>query len=94
MPEIHTYQRKTFDVQAVQVTIENMEEVADWCKGTIESVSRTRQGNPYIKVPVRNSQNTDLAFVHDWVVMNPAGNFQVYKKRSFLGVFEKKTAEG
>lgn len=45
------YTRKPFDVEAIQVTAENMDAVAEWCKGTVISPTRTvgTDTEPYSK---------------------------------------------
>src|SRR5690606_9703597 len=48
------YARKSFNVEAVQVTQENIEEVANWCGGQIKE---NRDGAPYIKIDVKRALN-------------------------------------
>lgn len=89
------FQRKTFVVDAVQVTEENMEEVAKWCRGTIETTdSKIAEGlhqepQRYIKVNVLNPYNPrqTQAFVDDWVLY-ARDNFKVYMDKGFNKTFE------
>ena len=78
------YTRKSFDVDAVQVTAENMSEVADWCNGTIVE---NEQGN-YIKVKIHRplSERQTRAFAGDWVLFAQNG-FKVYTPKAFENGF-------
>lgn len=80
------YVRKPFDVDAVQVTAENMEEVAKWCKGKIETTEDTKL--PFIRVDVPRvlTEKQTKAFVGDWVLYAGSG-FKIYTNRAFKGVF-------
>lgn len=89
------FQRKTFVVDAVQVTEENMEEVAKWCRGTIQTTdSKIAEGlhqepQRFIKVSVLNPYNPrqEQAFAGDWVLFTK-NNFKVYVEKGFHKVFE------
>jgi hypothetical protein len=95
--ETQTYDRKGFSVEAVQVTEDNIAEVAAWCGGEIrEKPARIGPGMAqYVKVPtVRplNEKQTE-AYVTDWVLKSPSG-FKVYMdsfqpRKSSRNVFEQ-----
>ena len=53
MIETHKYTRKPFVVEAIQVTAENMDEIAQWCGGVVVNSS---EGN-YVKVEVSRPMN-------------------------------------
>ena len=76
---IKHYTHVPMHVHAVQVTAENIAEVAAWCEGVINSSSET-----YIKVatikPLRDRQTQ--AFIGDWVIKTGFG-FKVYKNKAF-----------
>lgn len=86
MIEVNFYRRKTFFVTAVQVTEENMKDVADWCAG---KVVHTASDKKFIKVDVKRalSPRQKQAFVGDWVLSNGKG-FKVYTKSAFERNFE------
>jgi len=91
-----TYQRKTFRVQAIRVTEENMKELADWCGGQFKietSGPHGGLGDPYIQVAIGRVQGRPQhasAYVGDWVTRLSAGNnFRVYKSKSFLEAFQE-----
>lgn len=89
--ETEKYARTTFYVDAVQVTAENMEDVAKWCGG--ELATETRQGRRlvrYIKVDVNNpmSERQTKAFIGNWVLKGGTG-FKVYTDKAFQGCFQK-----
>lgn len=89
------YTRKPFIIEAVQVTEENMADVATWCKGEILSTnSQIAQGlhkdpERFIKVDVQNPMNErqTRAFVGDWVLFANQG-FKVYTDRAFQRSFD------
>lgn len=87
------YARKSFEVDAVRVTADNIEEVAAWCKGTV--IVETDEQNKlqqYIKVDVQNVLNDrqTQAFVGDWVLYASNG-FKVYTSKAFNKTFLKVT---
>jgi hypothetical protein len=80
------YVRKPFYVDAVQVTKENIEEVAKWCNGTRQL---DLNGNEFIKVLQQRSRVVPKtrAFVGDWVLSSKFG-VRVYSNRAFDKAFE------
>jgi len=88
--------RKPFSVEAVQVTEENMSEVALWCRGQIRtSVGKDGKGEQkYIKVNVKRAldDRQTMAYVGDWVVtaVNPnTRGFKVYTPKAFTQTFNE-----
>jgi len=90
MLDISTYLRKTFEVQAVQVTDGNIYDVAKWCSGGIMS----EDGSPFIKVRVERvlNERQTRAFPGDWVVFAGRG-YKVYTDRAFRASFDPKKYE-
>lgn len=85
--EYTVWVRKPFEVKAVQVTEENMDDVAAWCSGKIRQNSYKI---PYIHVDVRpfvNARQTK-AFVGDWVLFAARG-FKVYTDKAFKASFDQ-----
>lgn len=96
MTEIQSarFNRRPFSVDAIQVTAENMEAAALWCKGKIEHTradeSRGLVETPFVKVEVyapRNVRQT-RAFRGDWIVKADNGTYRVYPKKAFELAFE------
>jgi hypothetical protein len=87
--ETTTYVRKPFEVEAVQVTEENMDAVSEWCNGNINPGNR-----PFIKVHVARALNDrqTKAYSGDWVLYAGTG-FKVYTDKAFGKTFERKTEE-
>jgi hypothetical protein len=85
------YARKPFVVTAVEVTEENMKEVANWCKGRIETEGELPNMKQFIKVNVRglSSERQSKAYVGDRVLCSNPGNFKVYTARAFQNCFEE-----
>jgi hypothetical protein len=86
--EIQNFNRKSFTVQGVQVTAENMAEVAEWCGGTVQDVEG-REGEQYIHVNVLRpiNERQEKAFVGDHVLSSKNG-FKVYNDPAFRKNFE------
>lgn len=89
--EILNCSRKTFDVEAVRVTAENMHELAEWCNGTVLAADT----NTYIRVRVRKAKSAPTAphltraYVGDWI-LRVGHNFKVFRNDAFLATFEPK----
>lgn len=88
------YVRRPLEVEAVQVTKDNLYEVAKWCQGLVLT---DKQGVKYVKVKVINSSANMLreADVGCWVLKSQRG-FKVYTDEafeySFIPAEERKSA--
>lgn len=93
MIEIYKYARKPFVVEAIQVTADNMAEVAHWCGGEVRTVKESGvasvAGTKYVAVRVKRplTARQTKAFVGDWVLAS-GHSFKVYTP----GAFEKSFA--
>ena len=92
--QITKYVRKPFEVDAVQVAAENIDEVAKWCQGEVHFENPGVLGaepptNPFIKVHVARALNDrqTRAMVGDWVLYAGTG-FKVYTNKAFTKSFE------
>lgn len=89
--ETAKFVRKPFTVDAVQVTRDNMEQVAEWCQGTI--VTKDPQSGeditPYIQVrvlrPLREKQTK--AYPTNWVLYAGSG-YKIYTDKAFKATFD------
>ncbi|ADD81090.1 gp092 [Rhodococcus phage ReqiPoco6] len=96
--KVERYQRKTFDVDAVQVTEHNLDLVAAWCGGSIVTEQVANEENAllpappkrYVLVPVAKplSKRQTEAYIGDWVLWADRG-FKVYGQKPFLRSFIK-----
>lgn len=88
---VEQYSRRPFDVDAVRVTEENMEEVAKWCSGDVRTAKRGKKDVKYIKVRVFKAldERQSQAFVGDWVLYAGTG-YKVYMNPAFERSFEAK----
>lgn len=86
---IHKGRRKTFDIEYIDVTEENMRDVADWCDGVVGK--EDEDGPSYIRVPDENAMNTrqKKAYVGDVVVRHLELNtFKCFSKKAFDKSYE------
>lgn len=92
MIETKKYARKPFVVDAVQVTAENLREVAAWCHGDVRTTKKPEGAveEKYIKVRVHHplTERQTKAFVGDWVLYAGTG-YKVYTAKAFESSFEE-----
>lgn len=95
MTDIKTtrFVRKTFTVDAVQVTADNIEAIAEWCKGELRQ-SKPKEGLPetfYVKVDVLKPLNDrqTRAYPGDWVFKAGKNGFKVYTNNAFTAAFDR-----
>ena len=85
-----TYQKNPFRVEAVQVTAENMEAVAAWCGGQINTIFDRAKNTQkfYIQVDVVRpwSKRQTRGYVGDWILQAGSG-FKVYQDAGFRKSF-------
>lgn len=87
------YRRRPFSVEAIQLTAENVEDVANWCGGIIRTGVNplNKQAGPgkYIKIEVKRALNDrqTRAYVGDWV-LKAGGGFKIYTPLAFNESFE------
>lgn len=84
--ETRKFTRKPFEVDAVRVTADNIQEVAKWCQGDIVDNGKE---DKHIKVRVLRvlSEKQTQAFVGDWVLYAGTG-YKVYTDKAFRSSFE------
>lgn len=82
----HKFARKAFYVDAVRVSESNIEEVAEWCHGTIKEGADGK----FIQVKVHRplTERQTQAYIGDWVLYAGTG-FKVYVPKAFDKSFEK-----
>lgn len=83
--QVRKYVRRQFSVEAIQVTNENMLEVAKWCKGRIRGESDSHHIKLNINRPL--SERQTKAFPGDWILHSPSG-FRIYTPKAFENGFE------
>ena len=87
------YKRKSFEVEAVQVTAQNLQEAAKWCGGDVRFENNNLDiDSAYIKVKVRRplSEKQTRAVVGDWILLSESG-YKVYTSRAFESSFVEAT---
>lgn len=96
-----TYQRRSFRIQAIQVTAENMEPLSDWCRGELKVYhpEPDRESGDYrggqTCVEVQTGRHIKArAYVGDWISrLGEVHNYRVYKGKTFLETFEEVASE-
>lgn len=97
--ETERFVRRPFEVDAVQITPENIENVAKWCGGTIGCQTYIDESGQvstvhFVEVDVirpKNKRQT-MGFPNDWVLKTNTG-FKVYTDRGFKASFEPAVIE-
>lgn len=89
--DVQTFERTSFQVEAVQVNEDNAGEVAAWCEGTIITDA---DGSFYIKARTHNPRNEKQkrAYPTDWAVKTDVG-IKFYTDKAFRVSFAKKYPE-
>jgi len=88
--ELHTFTRKTFTVEAIKLTEENIHAVALWCGGTI---AKTLDGKDQLYISMRRpglsyERSELMAFPGNWVVYSPKQKaFRPYDEGVFFHAF-------
>lgn len=74
-------------IDAVQVTVENMDELSKWAEGEIRSEGR--RGNQHIFIETSNpiSDRQKKAYATDWILYSGKG-FKIYPDKQFRKTFE------
>lgn len=85
--------RKVRPVEAVQVTDDNMAEVAQWCGGLVVPINGLNGGNtaPYIHVAVQSPRrdSDSQAFVGSWIVREDYRNLRVITNKQFKNSYDR-----
>ena len=86
MLDLKKYKRKELIVSAVEITDENMEEVAEWCRGRIQLDENKERRIVGMKVfhPVNKRQTQ--GYVGDFMVK--LNGFKVYEPKSLNNMFD------
>jgi hypothetical protein len=87
---IGQYVRKPFYVDAIQVTDQNIAQVAEWCSGEVRTAdARGEDVEPYIQVRVVRPLNDKQtkAYPGDWVLYAGTG-YKVYQSKAFKQNFD------
>jgi hypothetical protein len=95
-----TYLRRTFEIEAVRITHDNISEVAKWCLAEEKTQTRpAKKGEgsgyvqevPYLKVDVLRPLNErqTMAFIGDWI-LKTGTSFKIYTDIAFHKNFVKK----
>ena len=87
--------RKSFNVKAYELTLQNAEAVAKWCKGTVGSEKTRILGGGEIDLPVvkfpgqGEDRGKELVARVGYFIVLSKGRFRVYKAPQFHAAFEQ-----
>jgi hypothetical protein len=95
--------RKPLYVEAVQVTVENLAAISEWCQGEVRNYNdqplEPEQAQNialerYVHVRVHNPKNQrqTKAFVGDWILYTERG-YKVYTQKAFKNSFDPMPTE-
>jgi hypothetical protein len=88
--------RKTFIVRAEEVNFKNVEVLAKWCKGKVDTETTKILGGaetqlPVVKFPGQGDERgKELIARLGYFIVESRGRFRVYKAPQFWAAFEKK----
>lgn len=82
------FARRPFYVDAIQVTAENMADVAEWCSGTVIPQTAERGAHIHVRVFRPMNENQSRAFIGDWLLYAGSG-YKVYTTKAFGESFEE-----
>lgn len=87
---IQKFIRRSFPVEAVRVTHNNMHDVAAWCGGELQTEAENGHTVRFVKVEVHMplSERQTKAYLGDWVLFAGKG-YKVYTDRGFGNSFDK-----
>ncbi len=92
--QIEKYNRKTFQVEAVRIVLDDIEEIAAWCGGTIEKRPHKMMGSEAL-LPVINLKGTGvehanyyIGYLNYWVV-KMGKTPRIYTPEQFSRTFTK-----
>lgn len=95
--EILKYVRKSFPVDVVRVTEDNIELAAEWCGGDVRMITQKKGGpeEKYVKVRVYrpSDDRQTMAFVGDRILYAGTG-YKVYTPSAFDKSFELASEQG
>jgi len=83
---IGSYQTIRHMVQAVKLSTENVQQVADWCGGRVVQDGTRGQIDACISVPA-GTHDRYIRSGH-WLVLQEDGNYCIYSHREFKKTFE------
>ena len=81
--EFESYIRKPFEVEAIEVTTENIEELA----ALIGRLRHNEDGTPYIQVNKNKVPNVPVVWPGYWVTKIGSGNVRCYTHKVFTNQF-------
>jgi hypothetical protein len=98
MLDLQKFNRRTFEVEAIQIELSNIHEIAEWCGGTIEERPHKMLGTEAL-LPVINLKgvgadhaNYYIGHLKCWVVKMKK-TFRIYKPEQFDRTFVKMTGQ-
>ena len=79
------FRRKPIEVEAVQLTVENIGEVAKWCNGCVKEMGR---GPRQMAIDIPSPEGGLRALIGDWIIKGVNGEFELYWSDVFDANYE------
>ncbi len=88
MSETKTYRKKPVEIEAIQFTGDNGEQVAEWCDGTFETITCHGEGPPTV-VFIDTLEGRMSANRGDFVIRGVQGEFYPCKPDIFAKTYDE-----
>lgn len=92
MSSIEQWNRNSFGVSAVQITEDNLREVAEWCSGRV--LADLGSETPYIALVVGSNESRWVeanAYIGDWIIIDEDGRQAHYNDENFRKEYKKRS---
>ena len=83
--EVKFYRKKPVIIQAVHLTDDNAEQVAEWCRGRLDSA----YGGFCAAVTIKTEEGSMLAMSGDWIIKGIKGEFYPCKPDIFEATYSE-----
>lgn len=79
------YRKKAVNVEARQLNLANIEQIAEWCNGFV----RRREDNFEPSIQIMSLEGVTTARLNDWVIKGVAGEFYPCRDDIFKLTYEE-----
>lgn len=90
-----SFRKKPVVIEAVQFTVDNLDELTEWSSGAVQlNMRQTSSGGGVIRLraQVETLEGTMLAEVGDWIIRGVKGEFYPCKPDIFTATYDEVTS--